>query len=266
MIPGPREAREALARRARLDGWRVEAAPFPHAIVTEVFRGPTYARLVRGYREIFARGLVESDAVEDRFCRGLGSRGPYSYVVRPTDSRFEVFFGRAWHDHLTALFGIRGDRRVSIALHYVPARTARGRPHNDLNPGWFPRARRTPGGVTVHDPRTSSYPTGRSYVDGVTTSESIRAVAVLFYLDNDGWRSSWGGETALYRLGDAEDAPSVLVPPRSNSLLAFGCRPHSYHALFGTGVRPRCSIAMWLHRPRRDVEREFGPGAVIPWR
>jgi hypothetical protein len=257
--------RAALARRARLEAWCVEPDPFPHAVVSDVFRGPTYARLVRGYRDVFARGLVESAALEGRFCRGPGSRGPYSYVVRPSDRAFDVFFGRAWHDHVTALFGVRGDRRLSIALHYVPPRTARGRPHNDLNPGWFPRARPPRGGVIVHDPGRSSYPSGKSFVGGVTTTASVRAVAMLFYLDNDGWRPSWGGGTALYRLGDAETAPSRVVAPRSNSLVAFPCQPRSYHALFGTGPRARRSIAMWLHRPRREAEEEFGSGAIVPW-
>jgi hypothetical protein len=230
--------------------WQCDA-PFPHYVATSVFTPDVYRSLVADFRAKLHRSgyLAQHDLHGTTFEPGL--TGPLS-----------LFVSRPWHDLVAGLFGVRATGHVSGGTHHHDVGSKDGLPHNDLNPGWFIDYDSADGIVL---PQHSLC----SYTSGVTTSASspprrvIRAVAVLYYLDNPPWRPGDGGETALYlSVTDPVDAPAARIAPRNNTLLAFECTPYSYHGFLANRVSPRNSVVMWLHREPADVEARWGTGVI----
>ena len=95
--------------------------------------------------------------------------------------------------------------------------------------------------------------------------ETMRAIAILYYLNNPEWLPGDGGETGLYRaITDQVDQAVVSVPPINNTLVAFECSPYSFHA-FRTNRQPRNSLVMWLHREKAEALAQWGEGSIVPW-
>ena len=71
-------------------------------------------------------------------------------------------------------------------------------------------------------------------------------MAILFFLETDGWKEGDGGETGLY----SADGKTLLkkVAPLNNRLLAFQISPLSMHA-FQKNNTERNSVVQWLHAP-----------------
>jgi hypothetical protein len=250
--------------------WVWRDLPFPFLTATNVFTPAVYEGMVAGFRDVLARGLRDSGRIQDAFTRNMAGYDAYSYIFTNADKGpLALFASQEWHDLLASVFRIEATGGVSIALHHHQAGGKNGRPHNDLNPGWFidmPQGTK-PGTINVQDPAINSYPTGRCYVANGTCHETVRAIAVLFYLNNPSWKEGDGGETGLYRAVNyaAEDA-AVRVPPVNNSLLAFECSPWSYHGFIQNRAHSRDSVIMWLHRPKVDVVRRWGEHSIVGWK
>jgi hypothetical protein len=244
--------------------------PFPFVTADDVFKPAVYEGLVASFREVFDRGLRETGTIGDTFTGSPKGNYAYSYIVRPSmQGALRVFMSQEWHDLIARTFGIEATGGLSLALHHHRFGGENGRPHNDLNPGWFadlPPGTK-PGTVNVHDPEANSYPLGKCYAPGVTTHETVRAIAVLYYLNNPPWKRGDGGETGLYRAVNcaAEDA-LVRIPPRNNSLLAFECSPWSYHGYIANTAHTRDSIIMWLHRSKQSVVELWGEHSIVVWK
>ena len=96
--------------------------------------------------------------------------------------------------------------------------------------------------------------------------ERVRAVALLFYVGNDPWRPGDGGGTGLYETANQPvDAPSVAVPPRNNTMLAFECTPTSYHSFISNQRSCRTSMIQWLHRGREEAITRWGENSLVLW-
>ena len=107
------------------------------------------------------------------------------------------------------------------------------------------------------------YTTGRRLDPVAVPVGTVRAVAVLYYLANPRWEHRHGNCTGLYRSGtDDPSEPTAVVPPHSNSLLAFECSPWSFHGFVAGGVVPRNSVVQWFHRTPESVRRRWGADAV----
>jgi hypothetical protein len=247
--------------------WVKRDSPFSFVTARDVFRVAIYEELVKDFRAILARGLSDSGTIGNQFTRGSIAYDAYSYVLSPSEKNaFSIFMSREWHDVIAGIFGLVAPAEVSLALHHHKKGGISGRPHNDLNPGWFPDV---PEGtsINVHDPKVNSYPTGKPFAAGTTTHESTRAIALLYYLDNPGWKRGDGGETGLYRsVSDAADAPAFPVAPIDNTLVAFECSPWSYHGYMENPGRPRNSLVMWLHRPKAEVVQRWGEESIVGWK
>jgi hypothetical protein len=64
---------------------------------------------------------------------------------------------------------------------------------------------------------------------GISVHETIRAIAVLYYLHNPRWHPGDGGETGIYSYHRQPVlGPTKAVPPINNSLLLFECRSNSF--------------------------------------
>ena len=252
---------EVLANRRWL--WRRD--PFPHVLAHDVFRESVSQALTRTFGEILARGVSESFQPE-RFSRVTGYDA-YSYPFSSgLDGQASLFLSREWHDVIARLWGVPATGDIRGSFHHHRPGSANGSVHNDFNPGWF-AAPQDGQGVNVADHNLCSYYNGKPVRQGVSTRERVRAVAVIYYLNNPSWNPADGGETGLYRMSsDPVDQPAIAIPPRNNSMLQFECTPYSFHSFLANRRQPRNSLIMWLHRPKDDAVRRWGEQAIAYWR
>jgi hypothetical protein len=265
------ESRVQIAQLLERHSWMFCNDPFPHVRAQAVFTPTIYRELEGAFETILSgRPLASWPAVG--FSRNMPG---YDACAIDFDVQvgwpFSVFVSRSWHDLFTRLFGVDGNLHVSGALHHHAAGSRAGFVHNDLNPGWFVDA----DGADVATPVDVAIPQGHlcNYRNGVTLAgaavnaiETIRGVAIIYYLNNSDWSAGDGGETGLYRAGrDPVGQYVVAVPPVNNSLVAFECTPSSFHSFLANPRRPRNSVCVWLHRPKETVVAKWGNSAIVPW-
>jgi hypothetical protein len=237
--------------------------PFPHVIAHNVFTPPVYHKLERAFQDVLARGL--SDVPDQRRLARIGGHDIYllsflAYVPTP----FGIFSSPFWSHTLAALFDVHPTGDVSLGLHHHCVGSASGSLHHDLNPGWFVDAPNA-NGINLLHPQCN-YQTGDVSDETRKPREVMRAVAMLFYLNNPPWSAGDGGATGLYRSrDDAVDEPVAIVPPINNSMLVFECTPYSYHAFISNHRHPRDSVIMWLHRPKAEVVERWGEKHIVYW-
>lgn len=243
--------------------WLFSRAPFHHLIVRNAFCDSTSQGLAAEFARLVALGLSERPCV-GRFARNIPGYDAYALAF-PSRLRgpFEVFHSRAFHDLIANVMGVAATGDVNGGLHHHPPASASGRPHNDLNPGYFIDAPR-PDGVNPSDDTRCSYTTGRA-LNGLRVRETVRAIAIIYYLHNGQWAQGDGGETALYRHEGEEFVPTAMVPPVDNSLLIFECTPTSFHSFVTNHHRPRNSAILWLHRPRAAAVQRWGGESIVRW-
>ena len=244
--------------------WLRRAHPFAHVVARNVFVQSFYERLAAAFEEVMSRGLSDQRS-SNRLSRSMPGYDAYGMtfpVGQPEP--FGLFLSRPWHDLLASLFQVQATGYVNCGLHHHPVGSEYGWVHNDLNPGWFVDYPSSDGVKLVrHD--LCNYAFGDT-VSNVTPLETIRAVAMLFYLDNPAWLPGDGGGTGLYCCKDDPVAkPFSVVPPINNSILVFECTPYSYHSFIRNWRQPRNSVIMWLHRPKVDVVARWGEGKIVNW-
>ena len=249
LIRGPVRGLEDVIANRR---WVCRQDPFPHIVARNVFTEDAYRAFVTGFEHALATYFAKN---------------PDSFTMKMSDDRnspFAMFTSRAWHDMLATLWGIDATGDVDGGLHHHEPGGKGGHVHNDLNPGWFVGAARSDR-VNLPRPAICSYYHGDVAREGVAPRRTVRAVAMLYYLNNPPWRPGDGGETGLYRANDdGVLSPVAVVPPINNSMLLFECTPHSYHS-FIASKNARNSIIMWLHRPYADAVGRWGEEAIVAW-
>lgn len=238
--------------------WRLRCYPFKHLWVESAFGHGQYQEMVEEYR-----GLQSSDPVRG-FRRDMPGYDAAEYSFRPGyRGAFDPVLSRALHTALARILGVGVTGDVNAALHYHAPGGASGHIHNDLNPGWFVGPIRDE--LNLSDSARCSYRHGTSVEPGIDKVERVRAVAVIFYLNNGPWTPGCGGETGLYIDRTCPVAePVAFVPPISNSLLAFECSPISYHAYIASRT-PRSSLSLWLHQSKEDAVARWGEQAIVYW-
>jgi 2-oxoglutarate-Fe(II)-dependent oxygenase superfamily protein len=179
---------------------------------------------------------------------------PMSNALAPS---FDPFFSGEWLRSLFDLAGLPELAQIDGALHSSPRGSRDGWIHTDHCSGWFddgPAQERV-----FPDRNRCNYFTGEPKTPEARPVEYVRAVTMIYYLCNDGWRQGDGGETGLYpaaRVGSR--SPAVLVPPIDNSAFVFECSPHSYHRFVANPGRTRNSIILWLHATVQQAESMWG--------
>jgi hypothetical protein len=243
--------------------WLLRTFPFPHVLADDVFTPALHRQLTDEFR-----GFLEASGGHEleRKMRGFEATG---HGFRPGyRGAFEVFFSNEFRQLISTVFDASLTFDVDAGLHHHEPDARSGHIHNDLNPGWFPaRAADASPEETVNlsDPSQCDYRSGKIRKSGVEGVERVRAVALLYYLNNGPWIPGNGGETGLYldrKLPVLE--PTLLVPPKENSLFAFECTPRSFHTYLESHV-PRNSLIMWWHRPKEDAVARWGEKAIVAW-
>ena len=243
--------------------------PWPHVLVREAFGDYLYHNLEEEFRRLLALGFAnDGRSRSGLFTRNMSGYDAYSINFTPEmTGPFRLFLLRGWHDLLAGLFGIEATGDVNGGLHHHAAGSASGKIHNDFNPGWFVGSSDEQS-VNVSDHRLCSYHHGTLLPGGkgLTPREEVRAVAMVYYLNNPPWSPGDGGETGLYRSPRCEiEKPGVAVPPLNNSLLAFECTPYSYHRFLSNRRHERNSVILWLHRTKADAVARWGERSIVCW-
>src|SRR5215469_1198564 len=242
--------------------WTFTDSPFRHIRVENVFIDAAYRQIVAAFRETLPR--KDTDQPDgSRMVYHQGTFGAFLLPFKPSlAGPLSLFISKAWVDLLQKATGVQATLDVNGALHYHPAGGKDGFIHKDFSSCWFvPQPR--PDGVNVADNAICNYRTGETSVPGLQSAERIRAVAMLYYLNNAPWSFGDGGGTGLYRcVDDSIHDPAAAVPPINNTMLIFECSPHSNHS-FISNRNPRSSIVMWLHRTKPETIARWGEESIL---
>ncbi len=264
---GPQQRRppvdlgKILANRA----WIRSSHPFSHIRATDVFT-PDYAgRLATGFREILDRGFGSNTGKV--FSRGIPGYDAYGYNFSPDNyGPFRVFVSRPWLDMVSTLFSLPLTGHILCGLHHHTVGSGDGFLHHDLNPGFFADYP-DPDGIVVARQNLCTYIDGTVHRPDVDVAETVRGVALIYYLDNPPWVPGDGGETGLYAGPyDNVKQPVIAVAPISNSMVLFECSPASYHSFISNRRSPRSSVIAWYHRPKEVVVAQWGEDQIRPHR
>jgi hypothetical protein len=263
VVGAPVRTGPQLARILAGSRWAYRRAPFAHIYVENVFVAPVYNQLSRAFRELATR-TAHDQAANSRLSYFGGNFDGYLMPFRPAlGGPLSFFVCKAWVNLLASATGVKTTCDVNGALHHHTKGAKNGFVHKDFSSCWFidnPR----PDGINVTDNSLCNYRTGETSVPGVSARERVRAVAMIFYLNNAPWSEGDGGETGLYvAANDPVDRPAARIPPLNNSMLLFECSPHSYHSFISNRRNPRSSVAIWLHRTREDAVAKWGGESIV---
>jgi len=257
--------RSSLSEVMQNRRWQCCTRPFLHFIARDLFTPGYYAELDAAFGEMMSRGLSEQHDPA-RFSRNIRNYDAYSMVFDWNMPKpFRLFVSKEWHDMLAHIADIPATGDVTGGFHHHRRGSRHGQIHNDLNPGWFVDSP-YPGDVNLSRNDLCEYNTGQVHGTGYQVHESVRALAVLFYLHNPPWHEEDGGETGLYtESSQPVISPTKAIPPVNNTLFVFECKPNSYHSFVENRNGARNSIIMWLHRPKSDVIQRWGKDAIVGW-
>ena len=249
----PPEPRAVMSNRR----WRRRERPFTHFIATDIFTLDFYAVLEEAFQATLASGLDKS------YQRGKSGYDAYIHSFAPTiDGPLSFFVSRSWHDLLASVVGVEITDDVSAALHHHEPHSRDGTIHNDLNPGWFAASAREDG-INCATSALCDYKHGEPRAPGTQPVERIRAIAMIYFLNNSPWKKGNGGECALYL--HRSSASFETVPPVNNSMLVFECTPRSYHRFLSNRSGTRDSVILWLHRKREYAVERWGARSIVTW-
>jgi hypothetical protein len=243
--------------------WSVREEPFSHILVERVFIDPIYDQLLAAFRETYPRNNSGGPEAA-RLVFHKNNFDAYLMPFRPSLSGpLSLFVSKAWVDLLSKVTGVKATRDVNGALHCHPKGSRDGFIHKDFSSCWFVDRPR-PDGINVADNTICNYRTGETSISGAVTQERVRAVAMIFYINNPPWSPGDGGETGLYRTDrDPIHQPAAAIPPVNNTMLIFECSPHSRHSFISNLRNPRSNIVMWLHRTKLDTVARWGEDSIV---
>jgi hypothetical protein len=243
--------------------WALISNPFRHVVAQEVFKHKHYESMVQAFRSLMSKGTSETFD-PNKMSRNMGKYDAYGYCFNQAEcGPFEIFFQREWHDLFADMFNVKATGDIEVCLHHHKVGSLNGSIHNDYNPAWFPDGK--PGEINastdVHNkPAEPKKPGGKNRL-------VVRAISVIFFLNNAEWEKGDGGETGFYEFRDTSvDEPDHAVPPVNNSLLAFECTPFSYHSFISNVTKERNSLIMWLHRDYEEAADTWGAKNIVWWK
>lgn len=239
--------------------------PFLHYRAERVLEPQLYASVEAQFQHFLSLGLYEHRKPQC-FSRTSAAFDAYMLDLWPElNGPLQIFLSQAWHDIVAGLFGVTVTGDILCSLHHHAVRSRSGKIHNDFNPAWFACDKTSPGCVNVAQLDVCNYRTGQAD-PGTRVRETARAIAVIFYLGNQPWKSGDGGETGLYASAQASvESPAAMVPPTNNSLVAFECTPFSFHSFIKNRKYPRNSVILWLHRSIEDALGQWGRHSIAYW-
>lgn len=242
--------------------WSYRDHPFAHIHVEDVFTTSAYEQLTAEFRGVLANGSDRAGSARLAYygAKFDGHILPFRSGLR---GPLAIFASRAWVELLARAAGVDATADVNGALHHHAKDSRNGFVHQDFSACWFidrPRA----DGVNISDNALCDYRTGKTTVAGAVARERVRAVAMIYYLNNAPWVEGDGGETGLYRsASDDVEQPAATIPPVNNSMVVFECSPHSHHSFISNQRNARNSVALWLHRTKESAVAQWGGQSIL---
>lgn len=224
--------------------------PFRYCVIENLFTEKVYEHICKDVQSIKDRGLSNSPSTDMfrpfKYVTGyLEKYGGYFYSPKFGESKYlDIFFSVNWNLFIENLIETYTNFFVSTTIHYHDHENKNGWAHNDYQKVYFNKENILSNGM-IYQKDTK----------GSLSEATMRAIAVIYYFDNDDWSPGDGGETALYK--DPSLSEVVKIAPLSNSMLAFEISPASYHAFLGN-KKPRNAIVQWFHGDIEDFYTEYG--------
>lgn len=247
--------------------WVKHNRPFDYVTAANVFSEPFYNSLVGAFKSY--ADLIDDPNSEapnnDRFTMNKNGYDAYTLNIGQKSNKiFHFFFSEEWHDLLASLYNTDSNGFITLSLHYHKTGSRNGWIHNDLNPGWYIENGKR---IKTTSPSECNYKTGDTYTAGAGSTEGVRALTMIFYLNNEQKTLADGGGTAFFtRQDDQIGNAHVVIPPLNNSLVIFPCTPYSYHTFIANKYHPRSSVIMWLHTAKQNVVNRWGDDKIVYWR
>jgi 2OG-Fe(II) oxygenase superfamily len=245
--------------------------PFAYVHAYNVFTPEFYQKLEAQFKSILGQGLHEQ-STRGKFSRSIPGYDAYGVgFTGDLSGPMTLFTSPEWHDMTCRLFNIRGLDYINAGLHYHKIGSGNGSVHNDYNPCWFPLKKGGSGGegrqIVLPAHELCSYKNGKGSLSLTEKVEVVRAVVMIYYLNNDPrWVDGDGGETGMFSIEDPSiDRPRALVPPTNNSAVFYECTPLSYHSFLQNKRYTRSSVIMWVHRTKQDAISNWG-GGLEKWK
>jgi hypothetical protein len=224
--------------------WVLRRRPFSHVSAREVFVDDVYEGLVEAFN---AYGGETPQVIYNEKHDFLG--GPIRF---PVDPRLSPLFSFDFLNVFADIFGVPTLRFVTGGVHRHDIDSRNGFPHNDIQPENLEQTYAGPGLLGVVSPE------GFGDHDVGPSGQSVRAIAIIYYLNNEAWNVGDGGGTGLYQhWSDSVGDPYVQAPPISNSVFAFECTPYSYHSFISNRKR-RNSFIVFLYRSLENYVAQWG--------
>jgi hypothetical protein len=238
--------------------------PYPHVTVSNVFIPEFYSVLSSAYVD-YVKEIFFKFKTAKKELKPYGETDTYIFRINHlSPSGLHVFMSNEWHVKLSSLFEIPFTKDINIAVHYHDKGSKNGSIHNDLNPGWFIETNNDE--INIADTMKCDYKTGELKVEGIRAKQTIRSLAMIFYLNNPNTADMSGGSTGLYKSAQQLiEEPSLAIAPDNNSMLIFPCTPYSYHAFLSNKSHQRCSVIMWLHSSVDYMKLEYGENEILNW-
>ncbi len=213
----------------------VNPEPFPHIVVDDFFNPATYQALCGQFNTILEKGFLEGSWGPDYFHRfDIDYDGFVCTITGTLDAGnpTSLFFSLGWNWLFSKIFRQFVGFETSFAFHHHPPGDRTGFVHHDNVDKHFSPARQLANGVI--------------YGEGPESDPIVsrRKIALLYFLNNDGWQEGDGGEVGLY----SADKETLIkkVAPINNRMLAFQISERSMHA-FQENRKNRNSIVQWFH-------------------
>jgi hypothetical protein len=241
--------------------WWEVSRPFCHFRAAKVFDAASYDTIAKNFSKLLEPATAE-DYELPKFIRGVYEGELILGVNERIAETFSVIFSENVIRTLHKLLGLPFIPRIDAEMHSHQKGSPSGYIHTDYNASWFDESSESHHAFMFPNRLRCDYFTGRAKVASAVPKEYPRAATLIFYLCNDGWTSSDGGETGLYNGAQQTiDTCVSLIPPINNSLLLFRCSPHSYHRFVTNPGRTRNSIVLRLHTTTEFARSSWG---VVP--
>lgn len=262
--PTSREAFRAISRFTQISGGYRSDHPVPYWVFDDFFIDGIYQDLCSTFREYRSHGLFETlPPAPHRFIRSRaklkdapGEEAYDAYISSwPAKATYplNLFYSREFFNFFQSVFGIDLSPDVVGSFHHHKVGSQSGFVHTDYSTYSFWRAP-LKNGINPHWVAT---PYQEFFDDRPGAVNLSRAIALIYYLDNEPWSAGDGGETTFF--ADLE-GKTVLdrIAPVNNRMLAFEVSPKAFHA-FSKNIRfERNSICFWFHSELEYAAKRFG--------
>jgi hypothetical protein len=175
---------------------------------------------------------------------------------------FKIFHSNEFKDFVTTIFPyVKITNDVLSELHYHEVYSPSSWIHNDYEVVNFKR-----------DPLPNNINLFNGQVDYRMADQSdnvykrVRAIVIIYYINETPWLQGHGGETAFY-LNDVKDYEvekyEKTVAPLANRALIYEINPWSQHAFLSNLVYKRINLIQWYHTTIEYMNELYKKSGIV---